>query len=72
MCVTQKVFREVGSRFNSIEEKIQVIPKMYEILDSLAGEIKDNRTEHTFINARVDRHEKRIMKLESKRALKLV
>jgi chromosome segregation ATPase len=55
---------EHDRRFDVIEERTALIPKLYDNVDKIIGEIKENRAERSFMNNRLSNHEKRIARLE--------
>ncbi len=59
----QRVFK-LEERVNSIDERTALIPKLYNNVDKMIGEIKENRQERTFMSSRLINHEDRIVKLE--------
>ena len=57
---------EHDKRFEILEERTALIPKLYDNTDKLVKEILENRQERTFINQKLTNHEGRITKLENK------
>lgn len=47
-----------------VNERTALLPKLYDNVDKMMGEIKENRQERTFMNSRLVNHEDRIVKLE--------
>jgi len=55
---------EHDKRFGVLEERTALIPKLYDSVDKLVGEILDNRQERAFFSNKLRGHETRITTLE--------
>jgi uncharacterized coiled-coil DUF342 family protein len=61
--VMTKLF-EHDRRFEVLEERTALIPAIYDKMDKFIREVIDNRQDRVFTNNRLDKHERRIVKLE--------
>ena len=55
-----------SKRLDSIDERTALIPKLYDNVDKLMGEIIENRQERTFMSHLLSEHTKRITVLENR------
>ena len=61
--VISKLF-EHDKRFDLLEERTALIPKLYDNVDKIVGEILENRQKRAFTTNSITNHEKRIVTLE--------
>lgn len=57
---------EYDKRFQLLEERTALIPKLYDLVDGFVKELEEGRQERAMMFGRAERHEKRTSKLESK------
>ncbi len=61
-------FLRVDQKLQEVAEKVTIIPKMYDMLDTFITELKTSRQEQTLLSHKVSNHEARIAKLEKSKA----